>query len=84
MSYRAAGQEQSYVSVSRGKRAARIYTDGRFDLLDAVSKSDLRMSATELVADRKRRLRATHISKNRERQSPKQQNRDKEKERVYG
>lgn len=54
-SYGAASREQFYVSVSRGKKAVSIYTDDREALLDAVSLTDQRMTATELVADRAHR-----------------------------
>jgi len=49
-SFGAANAQQLYVSVSRGRESVTIYTDNREDLLRAVSKSGLRMSASELVA----------------------------------
>src|SRR2546427_13191068 len=48
-SFRAAGREQFYVSVSRFKQALTIYTDNKQELLRAVSKSSERPSATDLV-----------------------------------
>jgi ATP-dependent exoDNAse (exonuclease V) alpha subunit len=45
----ASSREQFYVSVSRAKQSVTIYTDNKHDLLDAVSRSDARLSATELV-----------------------------------
>lgn len=48
-SFRAADREQFYVSVSRFKEALMIYTDDKRQLLEAVSKSSERPSATDLV-----------------------------------
>ncbi len=48
-SFRAAGREQFYVSASRFKEALTIYTDDKYQLLEAVRKSSLRSSATDLV-----------------------------------
>ena len=48
-SFRAAGREQFYVSVSRFKEALTIYTDDKRELLNAVGKSSHRPSATDLV-----------------------------------
>ncbi|MFZ0826922.1 MAG: AAA family ATPase [Verrucomicrobiia bacterium] len=48
-SFRAADREQFYVSVSRFKEALTIYTDDKYQLLEAVSKSSHRPSATDLV-----------------------------------
>ncbi|MFT3686371.1 MAG: MobF family relaxase [Phycisphaerales bacterium] len=52
-SHAASSREQLYVSVSRGKTKATIYTDDAKALLDAVSRSDERLSATELVAGKR-------------------------------
>ena len=48
--FRASSMEQFYVSVSRGKTDVAIYTDCKTDLLQAVSQSVQRTSATELLA----------------------------------
>jgi ATP-dependent exoDNAse (exonuclease V) alpha subunit len=48
-SFRAVDRQQFYVSASRFKQALTIYTDDKFQLLDAVSKSSARPSATDLV-----------------------------------
>ena len=48
-SFRAADRQQFYVSASRFKQALTIYTDDKFSLLDAVSKSSARPSAMDLV-----------------------------------
>jgi len=56
---------QFYVSVSRGRNAAVIYTDDKEKLLDAVRRADTRLSAMELVGTRpspiRQRLRK-HLS----------------------
>lgn len=41
--------EQFYVSVSRFKEALTIYTDDKFELLEAVRKSSQRPTATDLA-----------------------------------
>lgn len=48
MSFRASSREQFYVSVSRGKEGVSIYTDDKQDLLASVSRSQQRMTATEI------------------------------------
>jgi hypothetical protein len=45
----AANIEQFYVTLSRGRKTARIYTDNKAALLDSVKHSSARMSATELL-----------------------------------
>jgi hypothetical protein len=56
-SFPASSREQFYVSVSRGQVQATVYTDDKNDLLDAVRKSDERLSATELVSGGRTRAR---------------------------
>lgn len=51
-SFRASSKEQVYVSVSRGREKATLYTDDKESLLAAVHQSDDRITATELVRDR--------------------------------
>jgi len=51
-SFGASSREQFYVSVSRGKAQATIYTDDREALLEAVSHGDDRLTATEFIAER--------------------------------
>lgn len=48
-SLRAANQQQWYVSVSRGREAARVYVADKDAVREAVQRSGQRMSATELV-----------------------------------
>ncbi len=50
-SFPASSREQFYVSVSRGRKQATIYTDDKEALLDAVSNADERLTATELLAN---------------------------------
>jgi len=50
-SFRAADRQQFYVSASRFKEALTIYTDDKSQLLEAVSKSSERPSATDLVSE---------------------------------
>lgn len=50
--FRASSMEQFYVSVSRGRQAVAIYTDDKEHLLQSVSQSAERTSATELMAKR--------------------------------
>ncbi len=52
VSHPASSREQFYVSVSRGRQQATVYTDDKEALLDAVSRSDDRLTATEFVAGR--------------------------------
>lgn len=48
-SFPASSREQFYVSASRAQKQVTIYTDNKEALLDAVSRSDERLTATELV-----------------------------------
>jgi ATP-dependent exoDNAse (exonuclease V) alpha subunit len=63
MSFRASSKEQFYVSVSRGRQAVSIYTDGKADLLQAVKQSGQRLSARELT--KKEKLVANGVEINR-------------------
>lgn len=62
-STRAASREQFYVSVSRGRERATIYTDDKAALLEAVSREDTRLTATELVAGDMKRRRARDLQR---------------------
>jgi conjugative relaxase-like TrwC/TraI family protein len=46
----AASQEQFYVSVSRGRYQAKLFTDNRAALRDAIARANSRMAAVELVS----------------------------------
>jgi hypothetical protein len=52
----AVSREQLYVTISRGRDWAKIYTDDRDELRRAVGRSDTRISATEVAARRRARL----------------------------
>jgi len=58
--FRASSMEQFYVSVSRGRQAVSIYTDDKENLLDAVSQSAERKSATELMEKRPQHVQDIH------------------------
>lgn len=49
-SFRASSQEQLYVSISRGREAVSVYTDNKKELLQAVSQSNERQTANELMS----------------------------------
>lgn len=68
MSFPAAGREQFYVTVSRGRHNATIYTNDRHQLAEAISKHDPRMSATELLNrdSQRRKIKKVQRSKQRE------------------
>lgn len=48
-SFPASSREQFYVSCSRGREAVTVYCDDKESLLEAVERSDDRVTATELV-----------------------------------
>jgi ATP-dependent exoDNAse (exonuclease V) alpha subunit len=56
LSFPASSREQWYVSVSRGKERLVVYTDDKKALREAVAQSDERLSATEFVNGKARRL----------------------------
>ncbi|MGD0137394.1 MAG: MobF family relaxase [Tepidisphaeraceae bacterium] len=62
-SFPASSREQFYVSVSRARQQATVYTDDKESLLDAVSRSDERLSATELVMDRDYHVRRMQMER---------------------
>jgi conjugative relaxase-like TrwC/TraI family protein len=62
-SFTASSAEQFYVSVSRAREAVTVYTDDKKGLLDAVSRSDERLSATEFVSARDHRDRTLDIQR---------------------
>lgn len=53
-SFGASSREQFYVSISRGKEKAVIFTDDREGLMKSVERSGQRLSATELIDQRAR------------------------------
>lgn len=52
MSFAASSREQAYVSISRGRYGALIFTDDKKALCEAVNMDDQRISATELISGR--------------------------------
>ncbi len=56
-SFPASSREQFYVSVSRGRDRAVLYTDDRQGLREAIRRSDTRLTATDLLGERARRER---------------------------
>lgn len=79
-SWPASSREQFYVSVSRGKKSATIYTDDKAELLDAVSASEDRPTATEFLTDAARRDKARTIARIRELQPAVTPQRERERE----
>ena len=63
ISFPAASNEQFYVSASRGRKKATVYTDSKAGLLDGVQRADDSLSATELsqLAKRTRRDRTQQL-----------------------
>ena len=55
--FAAVGKEAAYVSVSRGRFKATIYTDRKPELRDQWAKEDQRMLATDLVRRPKKGIR---------------------------
>ena len=58
----ASSREQFYVSVSRARERATIYTDDKETLLESVKRSEDRLSATELDRERRAHLRRLEMS----------------------
>jgi conjugative relaxase-like TrwC/TraI family protein len=56
LSLPASSLEQWYVSVSRGKERLVVYTDDKKSLREAVAQSDERLSATEFINGKAKRL----------------------------
>lgn len=63
MSILAASQQQAYVSVSRGRHQATIFTDDYQELSDAITKDESRISATELVKQQQQETISRHQRK---------------------
>jgi conjugative relaxase-like TrwC/TraI family protein len=60
-SFGASSREQFYVSASRARQQVTVYTDDKEALLKAVSRSEERITATELVSPSKLRERGSTI-----------------------
>jgi conjugative relaxase-like TrwC/TraI family protein len=83
MSYPASSREQAYVSVSRGRRKALIFTDSKEALLEAISQSDARVSATELLGDRDHRERAVAVVRRNQQERSNTRSSEHEREAFY-
>lgn len=59
----ASSREQFYVSVSRGREQATIYTDDKDSLLEAVGQSDDRLTATEVLGEQAARDRGAVVQR---------------------
>lgn len=81
-SMRAASREQFYVSVSRGRERATIFTDDKKALLEAVSRSDDRVAATELARSRKAKQRIAILERFEDQRSTEREPRDHGPEKV--
>jgi len=71
-SFAASSREQFYVSASRGRQQAVVYTDDKQALMEAVSRSDERMTATELVREKLSRETALAIQRGAENEPEKE------------
>ncbi|MFN7742711.1 MAG: ATP-binding domain-containing protein [Phycisphaerales bacterium] len=78
----ASSREQFYVSVSRGRESAVVYTDDKQALMEAVERADDRVTATEFVrqrvADMQRRESAER------RPDPQHRNEPEREELIHG
>lgn len=59
----AANRQQWYVSVSRGREAAKIYTDSKENLRSGVAKGGERLSAVELTRTKIRASNGSNVLK---------------------
>lgn len=86
MSLPAASREQAYVSLSRARYGATVYTDSKAALFEAVSRHDPRITATELTSPEikveTRRSRMTRLSQ--QPQEREAQQKTMQPERSYG
>lgn len=82
-SYAAASREQFYVSCSRSRKSVAVYTDDKAALLEAVSRSDERLTATELVTSRDQRRESIRRQQRQVAFDSPEQTRTKERELAY-
>jgi len=83
-SFPASSREQFYVSVSRGRERATIYTGDKEALRSAISQSDERVSATELMNGSRTRLSVAVRQHNTEMPDERQQQeQQRQRERAY-
>lgn len=64
-SFPASSREQFYVSISRAKERAVVFCDSKEALLEAVDRSDERLSATEFIAGDRLRERMAMLERTR-------------------
>ncbi|MDP9175802.1 MAG: relaxase domain-containing protein [Planctomycetota bacterium] len=82
-SFPAASAQQFYVSVSRARRQATIFTDDKKALLEAVKHSDDRLSATEFLASQEHRDRSMAMQRMQRQLEPQRESvRDRSEERI--
>jgi ATP-dependent exoDNAse (exonuclease V) alpha subunit len=85
-SFGASSREQFYVSISRARELATIYTNCKSSLLDAVCRSDDRLTATEFLNNRERHERSVTLQRLEQlaevRPDPVRENQDR-KELIY-
>jgi conjugative relaxase-like TrwC/TraI family protein len=77
LSFPASSREQWYVSVSRAKKRATVYTDDKEALRQAVAHSDERLSATEFINGNASR-RAVELHRRERNLEPKRQAKERE------
>lgn len=68
LSLPASSREQFYVSCSRGRESVTVYCDDKASLREAVAQSGERMTATELMNGRRRRMLAFERDAERDRE----------------
>jgi len=81
-SFPASSREQFYVSVSRGRELATIYTSEKPALLEAVSQGDDRLTATELINLRDKRRHGAKLQGRVEMEPSMQEQARREQERM--
>lgn len=81
-SFPASSREQFYVSVSRGRERATIYTGEKSALLEAVSHGDDRLTATELINLRDKRKHGAKLQGREEMAPAMQESVRREQERM--
>jgi hypothetical protein len=77
LSFPASSREQWYVSVSRAKKRATVYTDDKEALRKAVAHSDERLSATEFINGKASR-RAVELNRREREMNPYRQPKERE------
>jgi len=81
-SFPASSREQFYVSASRARKQVVVYTSDKESLREAIEHSDDRLTATEMVADEKKRRAVVLRQRDRD-MAPAPPQKEKERELVY-